>query len=802
MGRSRGPSHWRTEKTLKKNPEPREESPQIPSPPDPQERREPLPWTHPKPAEEDPGAPERVKKILQSPSYRPAVEDLEFLEGVNTRGLRLQMDYLKPELSLRRQDVGRTIVVFGSTRICEPSEARRRVEIARAKLVADNGAHDSFVLERKLAVAERILAKSRYYEVAREFGKLVGAANLTSDNKTTLIVTGGGPGIMEAANRGAFDVGAKSIGLNISLPHEQYPNPYVTPELCFQFRYFALRKLHFLQRARALVAFPGGYGTCDELFEVLTLVQTRKKRPIPIVLVGEAFWRKAIDFDFLAEEGVIDLEDRELFWFAETAQDIFDGVQKLGAQGAERNEVSGAKRMKLSFHGADRGVTGSCHLLEAGGKKILVDCGLFQGSRRIDEENAAAFGFDAANIDFVLLTHAHLDHCGRLPLLARRGFSGEIVSTAATRDLTRLVLLDAAHLQEEEAKYHARLSERRGEKDGKSEPLYSLLDALDVFDRFGRNAVYGKPMELAPGLRATFFDAGHILGSASVLVEAEGKRLLFSGDIGNYGRPLLGNPAPPENVDAVVMETTYGDRLHRSLDSSIDEFYEALNASFRRGGNVIIPTFALERAQELLFYLREGIEQNKLPASLPVFLDLPMAISATEIFRKHPECYGPETAQLFARKIDPFGPPGLHFCRETAESIALNTIRGGAVIMAGAGMCSGGRVRHHLRHNLGRADCSVIFVGFAAEGTLGRQIVDGAKHVTIFGEPIAVRAHIITINGFSAHADQAELLAWRKAVNPRRTFLVHGEEASMQAFAEKLGSALVDMPALGQAFEL
>ncbi len=303
-------------------------TPKIPLPAHPIERREPLPWERPKPAEEDPGAPARVQKILNSPSYRLPVEDSDFLGGLNTRGLRLQMDYLKAELSLRRQEVAQTIVVFGSTRICEPAEARRRVEAARAALEAANGSHDAFVLARKLAVAEKILAKSHYYDVSRELGRLVGEANRASSGPSTFIVTGGGPGIMEAANRGAFDVGAKSIGLNISLPQEQYPNPYVTPELCFQFHYFALRKMHFLQRARALVAFPGGYGTFDELFEVLTLVQTRKKRPIPIVLVGEDFWRKAVDFEFLAEEGVIDLEDRELFWFAETAQDIFDSLSK------------------------------------------------------------------------------------------------------------------------------------------------------------------------------------------------------------------------------------------------------------------------------------------------------------------------------------------------------------------------------------------------------------------------------------------------------------------------------------------
>ncbi|MDI9848643.1 MBL fold metallo-hydrolase [Rhodoblastus sp. 17X3] len=461
--------------------------------------------------------------------------------------------------------------------------------------------------------------------------------------------------------------------------------------------------------------------------------------------------------------------------------------------------------MKLSFHGADRGVTGSCHMLEAAGRTILIDCGLYQGGRQIEEENARDFGFDAAKIDIVLLTHAHLDHCGRLPLLTRRGFTGEIIATAATRELARVVLLDAAHLQEEEARFRSRPHERRGAANEPVEPLFSLLDAMDVFDRFGRVAAYRKEIELAPGLRATFFDAGHILGSASVLIEADeggARKILFSGDIGNYGGALLRDPDPPENVDVAIMETTYGDRLHRSLPATLEEFYLALNEAFQRGGNVIIPTFALERTQDVLFFLREGVEKNKLAPSIQVFLDSPMAISATEIFRKHPDCYGPETARLFAERIDPFGPPGLHFCRETADSIALNSISGGAVILAGSGMCTGGRVRHHLRRNLGRPDSSVIFVGFAAKGTLARQIVDGARHVTIFGENVPVRAHIYTINGFSAHADQAELLAWRRTANPRRTFLVHGEEEAMKSFAAKTGDADVVLPELGQTFDL
>jgi uncharacterized protein (TIGR00730 family) len=264
-----------------------------------------------------------VQAIVNSPSYRRADNDSDFIARDGVRGVRLQIDYLKTELLLEEHQIHQTIVVFGSTRICEPAAARRKVEALRASLATDPGNVD---LERQLAIAERIHSNSHYYEVAREFGGLVGGANHGARKQHTVIVTGGGPGIMEAANRGSFDVEAKSIGLNITLPHEQYPNPYVTPELCFSFHYFALRKLHFLLRAKALVAFPGGYGTLDELFEVLTLVQTRKIKPIPVVLVGETYWRRVINLDFLVDEGVIDPEDRDLFWFADTAQDIWDGI--------------------------------------------------------------------------------------------------------------------------------------------------------------------------------------------------------------------------------------------------------------------------------------------------------------------------------------------------------------------------------------------------------------------------------------------------------------------------------------------
>ncbi len=286
-------------------------------------RKEPLPWHRPKEPEDDPDAWARVQAIMASPAYMQADEDVNFLDSYDTRGVRLQIDYLKPELQLQRQNIEHTIVAFGSTRIKEPKAVQRRVEQLEKKLHDDP---DNEELRRKLAITCRLLEKCHYYDVAREFGRLVGGAGQgPTDNRLTLI-TGGGPGIMEAANRGAFDIGATSVGLNITLPHEQYPNPYINPNLCFRFHYFAIRKLHFLLRARALVAFPGGFGTIDELFEALTLIQTRKIAPLPVVLVGESFWRQAVNVDFLVDEGTIDPEDRELFWYAESAEEIWQSL--------------------------------------------------------------------------------------------------------------------------------------------------------------------------------------------------------------------------------------------------------------------------------------------------------------------------------------------------------------------------------------------------------------------------------------------------------------------------------------------
>ncbi len=464
--------------------------------------------------------------------------------------------------------------------------------------------------------------------------------------------------------------------------------------------------------------------------------------------------------------------------------------------------------MKLSFFGAAQDVTGSCFLLECAAKRILVDCGMFQGSREHSAENYDAFGFDPKAIDVLLLTHAHLDHCGRIPLLVKRGFKGEIITTAASRELAKLVMLDAAHLQEEDAERHARRADRHGQTA--RGPLYTVLDALTALDRFGRAAEYDQPIRISEEISVRFVDAGHILGSASLVIEArEGgqtRRLVFSGDLGSPGRPVLNDPEFPPPADYVVMETTYGDRRHKSREDSVKELYDAVTDTFARGGNVVIPTFALERAQDILFYFHEGVAKGILPRHVQIFLDSPMAISATEIFRKHAACFKPPVRAELESGGDPFSVPRLRFTRHPAESMAINRIEGGAVIMAGSGMCTGGRVRHHLKHNLWRSDCSIVFVGYAAAGTPARQIIDGAHEIKLFGEMTKVRAKIYTINGFSAHAGQDELAAWHDhAGRPRTTFLVHGDEKrGMAGMAKILTQAghKVMCPALNETVEL
>jgi metallo-beta-lactamase family protein len=464
--------------------------------------------------------------------------------------------------------------------------------------------------------------------------------------------------------------------------------------------------------------------------------------------------------------------------------------------------------MKLSFHGAAQNVTGSCHLLDCAGLRVLIDCGMFQGSHHADQDNMAAFGFDPAEIDFLLLTHAHLDHCGRIPLLVKRGFRGEIITTAATHELAKLIMMDSANIQEEDAARASRHRRRKG--DAMITPLYDIADALRALDFFGRGVSYDAPLVLSDQVTVRYINAGHILGSASLVLDIaendENRRIVFSGDIGSSGHPLLADPTPPPKADIVIMETTYGDREHRDLGASVSELFGAIRETLARGGNVIIPTFALERTQEILFYLRSGIENGELPASLPVFVDSPMAISATEIFRRNSNWFKPELRDAMLSGLDPFWLPQLSFTRQVKDSMAINEIKDGAVIMAGSGMCTGGRVRHHLKHNIWRPESSVVFVGFAAEGTLARKIVDGEKVIRLGGQEIQVAAKIYTINGFSAHADRRELLNWiEHAGHPGQVFLVHGDATKGMAAMEKELTARgisAHCPALHESVEL
>jgi metallo-beta-lactamase family protein len=464
--------------------------------------------------------------------------------------------------------------------------------------------------------------------------------------------------------------------------------------------------------------------------------------------------------------------------------------------------------MRLSFHGAAQNVTGSCHLLEAGGLRILIDCGMFQGARHADEENLGDFGFEPLEIDYLLLTHAHLDHCGRIPLLVKRGFAGKIITTAATRELTKLILIDSAHIQEEDAMRASRHKRRGGHKD--TRPLYDQVDVLFALDFFGPNVGYEEDLALNDGVVIRFINAGHILGSASVVVEVveneTTRRIVFSGDLGSTNHPILPAATMPPECDYVVMETTYGGRMHKDWDASNAELTKVISETVARGGNVVIPTFAMERTQEILFQLKNAIESRDLPGSLAIYLDSPMAISATEIFRRHANGFSPEVRDAMLAGKRPFHPRGLRFTRQTAESLAINRTKSGSVIMAGSGMCTGGRVRHHLKHNIWRPECSIVFVGFAAEGTLARQIVDGAKHIRISGEDIQVKADIHTINGFSAHADQRELLYWVSHTGkPKTIFLVHGDYdrgmSDMKKQLEKKGLT-VKCPTLHSALDL
>jgi metallo-beta-lactamase family protein len=446
--------------------------------------------------------------------------------------------------------------------------------------------------------------------------------------------------------------------------------------------------------------------------------------------------------------------------------------------------------MDIVFHGAAGEVTGSCHLVETGGRRIMLDCGMVQGDRKAAERNAADFPFDPQSIDVLVLSHAHIDHTGRVPLLVKRGFAGPIYTHPATIDLAEIMLADSANIARMDAEHDNR---HRGPGESPSVPLYTDDDVAAAIKRM-QPIEYGASREILPGVRATLRDAGHILGSATVELDSAesagrggaARKLVFSGDLGATHSPILCDPAKVPTADLVVMESTYGDRLHRTREDTIAELAGIFDRANRDGGNVVIPAFAVGRTQELLYFFAEHFEAWGLGA-FRMFVDSPMATRVTQAYDRHEDLFDPEAKKLWATRTHPLHLPNLVFTASGEDSRKINAIRSHAVIMAGSGMCEGGRIRHHLRHNLDNPAAHVVFVGYQAIGTLGRRIVDGAGSVRLFGEEISVRAQVHTVGGLSAHADRDGLSAWYGSIAGHPPVcLVHGEDPGRSKLAAEL----------------
>ena len=456
--------------------------------------------------------------------------------------------------------------------------------------------------------------------------------------------------------------------------------------------------------------------------------------------------------------------------------------------------------MRLEFHGGAGAITGSHTVLDTGRGRIGIDAGMFQGGEKLEELNWRGFGNDGSGLRALLLTHSHIDHSGRVPLLVKNGFRGPILTTAASADLCDLMLRDSAHLMEEQATHESRHPDQ-----GRPRPL--LYDERDVERALGlvRPVRYGEPVDAA-GVRVRFQDAGHILGSALLEMDLGGRTLVMSGDLGRPGSPILRDPETVTEADFLVLESTYGDREHADKADRGRRLFDIVRETLGRGGNVVIPAFAVGRAQDLLYELNAYAEKGLL-RGVPVFVDSPMAISASEIYRRHPECFDADTRALLSRGDDPLSFPGIRFTRSKEESKAINGLREPHIIISASGMCTGGRVVHHLAQNLERPESTILFVGYQAEGTTGRRIKDGAKRIRLFGKEFESRARVEVLDSFSAHADRSELLDWlgRFKRFPALVFLNHGEENSSASLAEAIRArfgADVKVPAMGSKVEL
>jgi len=462
--------------------------------------------------------------------------------------------------------------------------------------------------------------------------------------------------------------------------------------------------------------------------------------------------------------------------------------------------------MKLNFYGAAGMVTGSSYLLEISGYRLLIDCGMFQGSKAVKELNYGAFPYDTNSLDAIILTHAHIDHSGLIPKLIKNGYHGPVYATPETIELCSVMFPDSGHIQEMEVG-------RKNRKFTRSDnqllnPIYTAEDGLNALKSF-IPVRYDESLLLSPDITARFLDAGHILGSSHVLINMkEGEKttkLVFSGDIGSNNQPFIEDPSKIEDADIIVMETTYGDRLHEDKDKREEILAEVINDAWKRGGNIVIPAFAIERTQDIIYYLHKLQIENKIPV-IPTYVDSPLAVAATRIFSRNTRNFDDESTELIENGNNPFTMKNLHFSETTADSIELNNISQPSIIISASGMADAGRIKHHLKHNLWRPNATVIFVGYQAEESLGRRLIDGVKEVIIHGERIAVKANIVRLPSFSAHADQNELLNWVKVAgkNARHIILVHGEEESMNVFSglieQNLGKTPI-VPVLGESLD-